>query len=271
MKLQILFQCQYFQHFLSLPFFLSPKQQNPGTNISIPPRKIDRRDTNLISIVSSSSCLGPTLHHPFRICSSLSLQRTRPSIFISPVSSKVPSCLVPFLSKWCKKEWRLSSTLSCEKESPAATCKCWDLGSTHQDLEWQLHFPVRRITVVRASFSEPERLFTSLSIARRLSAFPGGKSDTIARKRSSSDQPKLGEHCFPPGKKRQPPHWNLALIENSSHHQSGWGASLWRTWTALFTSWGDYCCIMIRWQYNPLCRMNPSGSLVLIGTLSFLK
>lgn len=101
MKLQILFQRQHFPS-LFLSFFL-PKQQNPGTNISIPPRKIDRRDTNLISIVSSSSCLGPTLRHPFRICSSLSLQRTRPCIFISHVSSKVPSCLVPFYLSDVKK------------------------------------------------------------------------------------------------------------------------------------------------------------------------
>lgn len=92
MKLQILLQ---HQHFLSLSFF-PLKQQNPGTNISIPPRKIDGWDTNLISIVSSSSCLGPTLRHLFRICSSLSLQRTCPSIFISLVFSKVPLCLIPF-------------------------------------------------------------------------------------------------------------------------------------------------------------------------------
>lgn len=32
---------------------------------------------------------------------------------------------------------------------------------------------------------------------------PGGKSDTIARKKGSSDRPKLGEHRFPRGKKKE--------------------------------------------------------------------
>jgi len=41
---------------------------------------------------------------------------------------------------------------------------------------------------------------------------PGGKSDKIARKNGSSDRPKLGEHCFPPGKKEI----------NSSPHTETW-------------------------------------------------
>lgn len=103
MKLQILFQ-RHFQHFPSLFLSLSPQTTETWQEYFNPSqKKIDRRDTNLISIVSSSTCLGPTLCHPFRICSSLSLQRTHPSIFISPVSSKVPSCLVPFYLSDVKK------------------------------------------------------------------------------------------------------------------------------------------------------------------------